>query len=342
MPIPISPGDLAAEPGVERSPLGEPGASGASLERLRLPDGRTLVRKAFDAGADWMMRATRDPGRAATLWVSGAMDALPPVIDPAIVRIERGPADREAAWVLYLEDVSASFLRRGTIVDASECRRILEALAAMHAAYWSRDAATRPHPGLADLTSLADLLRLASPETVAREASSEHPFIGVLRAGWAAFDELADELGLGDVSAAIRGILLDPEPLARALVADGATLIHSDPHYGNIAPALDRFYVLDWGLAAWGPPAVDFAWWLDQSLAFLGPRRDELIDAFRVAEAPRHRESSLDLALLAELALAGWQYLAALRAPDAGVRERRRSDFRWWCAHARRGLDRLG
>jgi hypothetical protein len=300
------------------------------------------VRKAFDAEADWMMRATHDPGRAATLWVSGAMDALPPVIDPAIVRIERGPADRPAAWVLYLEDVSASFLRRGTIIDAAECQRILDALASMHAAYWSPDANRRPDPGLADLVSLPDLIRLASPETVAREAALDHPFIGVLRSGWAAFDELTDAIGLPDIRTAIHGILADPDPLAEALLAEGATLLHSDPHYGNIAPASDRFYVLDWGLAAWGPPAIDFAWWLDQSLAFLAPSRDELIDAFRAAEGDRHRESVLDLALLGELALAGWQYEAALRAADAATRSRRRADFEWWVDRARRGLERLG
>lgn len=337
MSIPISPGDLAAEPGTERAPLGEPGASGATLERIHLADGRTLVRKAFSADADWMMRATHDPGRAATLWISGAMDRLPPEIDPAIVRIERDPSSR-AGWVLYLEDVSQHFIRRDSVVDAAESRRLLDALASMHAAYWSEDSSTRPHPGLVDLASLADLVRLASPATVAAEAASNHPFIGILRSGWEAFDELAPP----DVGSAVHGLLNDPRPLADALVADGATVIHADPHYGNIAPAPDRFYVLDWGLASWGPPAVDFAWWLDQSSRLLEPGRDALIEAFIAAEGSRHRDSTLALALLAELVLAGWQYDGALRAPHEDARTARRADFDWWVAAARRGLERLG
>jgi hypothetical protein len=44
MAVPISDGDLASEPGVVREPLGRPGASGATLERIRLPDGRLLFR----------------------------------------------------------------------------------------------------------------------------------------------------------------------------------------------------------------------------------------------------------------------------------------------------------
>jgi hypothetical protein len=336
MAIMISPGDLASAPGVERRPLGQPGASGSVLERLLFPDGTSVVRKAFSADGDWMMRATHDPGRAATLWTSGAMDALPSVIDPAILRIERDPG-HAVGWVLYLRDVSEHFLRRGSRVDATECRRTLDAMASMHEAFWSDDPTTRPHPGLVDLASLSDLVRLASPGTVQVEASSDHPFIAILRTGWEAFDELAPH----DIRAAIHRVLEEPEPLAASLIASGATLIHADPHYGNIAPSADRFYILDWGLAAWGVPALDFAWWLDQSSSFLGASREELVDAFAAAEGPRHRRATLELALLAELVLAGWQYEAALRAPTAEARARRRADFDWWVAAARPGLEHL-
>jgi hypothetical protein len=338
MPVPISDGDLASEPGVVREPLGGPGASGASgatLERIRLPDGRMLIRKAFDGDSDWMMRATHDPGRAATLWTSGVMDRLPPVIDSAIVRIERGSPGPAPAWVLYMEDVSRHFLRRGTIVDAGECRRMLDALAAMHASFAGPERSSEP--ASRDLCSLEDLLRLASPATVEREAGG-HPFIEVLRTGWTAFDELApDDLRIG-----IHGILDDPTPLAEALRAERSTLVHADPHYGNIAPASDRFYVIDWGLAAWAPPAVDFAWWLDQSSSFLGPSREDLLVAFAEAEGRRHDGRALELALLAELVLAGWQYDGALRAEDPDLRARRRADFDWWAGRARAGLERLG
>jgi hypothetical protein len=341
MPVPISDGDLASEPGVAREPLGGPGgpggpgASGATLERIRMPDGRTLIRKAFDGDSDWMMRATHDPGRAATLWTSGVMDRLPPDIDSAIVRIERGSPGPAASWVLYMEDVSSHFLRRGTIVGAGECRRLLRALAAMHAAFAGLEPSSAPPS--ADLCSLDDLLRLASPTTVERAAGG-HPFIEIVRSGWAAFDELAPD----DLRIEIHGILDDPTTLADALRAEPSTLVHADPHYGNIAPAPDRFYLIDWGLAAWAPAAVDFAWWLDQSSSFLGPSREELLVAFRLAESGRYSEQALELALLAELVLAGWQYDGALRGADPDLRARRRADFDWWVGRARAGLERLG
>lgn len=300
-------------------------ASGASLERLWLANGTTLIRKVLSPALDWMMRATNDRGRAATLWTSGTMDRLPTVIDPALSRIEHEGAE----WRLYMTDVDASFLRRGTTVGLADARRFLDALAAMHAAFWDLE--------VPDLCRLEDLLGLASPATVEREAGS-HPFLAEVQSGWQAFDALAPP----DVRAGVHAILADPGPLAEAMRAKGATLVHADPHYGNVAPASDRFYVIDWSLATFAPPAIDFCWWLDQSAAFLDPVRDDLVEAFREAEGPRHREDILELAMLAEIVLAGWQYAGALGpADDAAVRARR-ADFDWWVAGARRGLERLG
>jgi hypothetical protein len=107
---------------VSHEPI-QAGASTALLERLVLPDGRRLVSKHVTPELDWMMRATNDTGRAAELWVSGAMDRLPPVVDPALVRIEDG-------WYLYMDEVE--FHRRGTRFSPDEISRVLGALAARH------------------------------------------------------------------------------------------------------------------------------------------------------------------------------------------------------------------
>lgn len=158
--IAVSPGRLLDE-AIVRDRIGGDGASGAVLERLSFDDGSTLVVKSFSVARDWMMRATHDTGRAAELWTSGAADRLPAVIDPAIVRIEHEGDE----WRLYLRDVGEFFLRRGTIVDAAEVRRFLDATAAMHRAYWAD-----PPPGLA---SLRDLIGLASrPRSLARTRST--------------------------------------------------------------------------------------------------------------------------------------------------------------------------
>jgi hypothetical protein len=325
MPVPISEGDLAAS-ATERQPLGSPGASGATLERLVLGDGRRLVLKSFSASNDWMMRATGDTGRAAELWVSGAMDRLPPAIDPAIERIER---DGDV-WRLYLRDVSEFFLRRDSRVSVAEVRRFLGAIAQMHAAFWNVRV-----PGLA---SLEELLLLASPATAGREAGTDSPFLHVLDAGWTAFDDAAP----ADVRTAVHAILDEPSALAGALREEGTTLVHADLHYGNVAPAPDRFFVIDWGLATQAPPAVDVAWYLDQSLRFIDASAEDVLAAFAAAEGPRHDDRTLGLALLAELVLAAWQHGHALRAEAPDARAAARANLDWWIGRARDGLEVLG
>ena len=156
----------------------------------------------------------------------------------------------------------------------------------------------------------------------------------MVNAGWAVFHDLAP----ADVSEAVAAILRDPAPLAAAMEEAGTTLVHADLHYGNVAPASDRFYVIDWGLATQAPPAVDVAWFVDQSARFLDWSREDVLAAFAAAEGPLHDARTLTLALLAEVVVAGWQYADAAEGEHAVVR---RADLAWWVARAREGLETL-
>ena len=53
-------------------PLRSPGASGNTLERVTLRDGRTLSRKEASQEWNWISRATHDDGRLVRMW-SGAL-----------------------------------------------------------------------------------------------------------------------------------------------------------------------------------------------------------------------------------------------------------------------------
>ena len=106
------------------------GVSGAKLERLTFEDETSLVLKEISPAWDWMMNATHDTGRAAELWVSGAMDRCPAVIDPAIVRIEQ----TSGGWRIYMRDVSDHFLGHGAVVERADGERVIDAFAALHAA----------------------------------------------------------------------------------------------------------------------------------------------------------------------------------------------------------------
>jgi hypothetical protein len=287
------------------------GASTALLERLVLPGGRRLVCKHVTADLDWMMRATHDTGRAAELWVSGAMDRLPKTIDPALVRIEDG-------WWLYMDEVQ--FHPAGTRFTRADVRRVLDALAAMHEEFWEEQV-----PGLC---SLHDLLSLAAPRTVAQY---EGWFADFVQAGWETFAEVAPR----DVADAVLALLDDPTPLVRKLESHGTTLVHSDPHFGNAVLLPDRLVLIDWTLAAQAPPAIDFVWFLDQSSTLIDATVDDVVEDFLLAERGRVTEAMLDHACLAELVVAGWQVRHWVDREDRPVQE---ASLERFVARARRAI----
>lgn len=297
---------------MSREPIAA-GASTALLERLVLPDGRRLVSKHVAPELDWMMRATNDTGRAAELWVSGAMDRLPPDVDPALVRIEDG-------WYLYMDEVE--FHPRGKRFSPDETARVLGALADLHAAYWQA-----PPDGLC---RLGDLLALLAPERV---VDADPGFAGFVRGGWETFPKLVPS----DVADAVLALLANPSALVDELELHGMTLLHSDPHFGNAALLPDRLVLIDWGLAAAGPPAIDFVWFLDQSFSLLTASHDDVVELFLRAEDGRVRDEMVDAACLAQLVNTGWQVRHWIDREDSAAY---RANLDWFVARARRYLAR--
>ena len=100
-------GDIA-----EHTVLASRGWSGNALERVVLTDGRVLIAKRIVPGADWIGRASADPGREGLLFTSGVLDRLPDAIDHALVAAAR---DGDAWW-LVMRDVSDELLDDHSIV----------------------------------------------------------------------------------------------------------------------------------------------------------------------------------------------------------------------------------
>jgi hypothetical protein len=305
------------EQALRREPI-DNGESGAVLERIAVPGGRTIVCKHISPALDWMMPLTHDVGRAAVLWTSGTMQRCPPEIDTGIVRIE---ADGANGWRIYMDDLGSLFRKAGTRFSRAEANRLLAALAALHEEFWLEE--------IPVLARLPDLLTICSPRSARR-----HPESGfhrhVLR-GWETFAELAP----ADVADAVFALLDDPEPFARQVEQGGTTMTHSDPHFGNTAIAPERIVLIDWSLAAQTAPAVDFAWFVDQSQRFVDATHDELAEDFLRLEKGRTSPELLDLALLAELGLAGWQ---AGEWVDLEDRAAHRAGFDWIVDRARRAV----
>lgn len=310
----------------ERSPLVAAGKSGAPLERVRLADGQVLVVKHVNPGIDWIMRATGDRGRIGVLWSSGTLSRLPAVIDHAVLSVIPLPP---TAWVVVMRDLSGKLFDDGRRLSRADSRRILAAVAELHAAFRA------PH-GLEELAPLAELYRFLSPAAAGHLAAQAHvPRLAVR--GWKRFFKLVPS----DVAAAVARVHERPESLAHLLSRHPCTLVHGDLKMANLGFVGDRIAVLDWGsLTTWAPAAVDYAWFLAVNGASIDARPDEVLEDVRRAQGDAHDEEAMRLALLGALAQLGWEKaLGATGVADEGVRRRERDGLDWWTARAREGLE---
>ena len=67
-----------------------------------------------------------------------------------------------------MRDVSANFLGHGAVIERQDAQRLIDALAALHAAFWNR-----PPDGLC---GLEDLVSVVSPNVIERLLPVGHPF----------------------------------------------------------------------------------------------------------------------------------------------------------------------
>jgi hypothetical protein len=307
---------------VRREPLAAAdGRSGSLLERVVLADGRTLVVKHVLDGGDWIMRATADHGRAATLWSQGVLARVPETIDHAVV----GAEQVEGGWVVIMRDVSPYLVPDHSRIGRGDSRRVLEAAAALHAAF-------ADDPPL-QLCSLADRYGFLSPATARREAGGADEVPRLIGRGWERFAEVAP----AEVAGPVLAVLERPASLAAGLSRYPSTLVQGDLKLGNLGFAGDRVVMLDWGTqTGWAPAAVEVAWYLAINWSRIDATREQVLDDFRAAEGDRHDEDALRLALLGGLVQLGWdKALHASGHADPAVRAREAADLSWWCDRAR-------
>jgi aminoglycoside phosphotransferase (APT) family kinase protein len=142
----------------------------------------------------------------------------------------------------------------------------------------------------------------------------------------------------------------DTAPLARACLALPATLLHGDLATVNMAFEPDRpgcLTLIDWGLAAAGPPEVDVGRLLAGCAQLFGPvgtrpdretivgRLDGLVALHREAAGAAYDETALRLGLLSGITWLGWnKALDIVEHPDPAVQERERLALPWWLHQA--------
>jgi hypothetical protein len=294
--------------------------SGSRMERLSI-GGVPHVLKHLDLEDSWLMRSTGDRGqRQLELFTCGLLDALPPCIDHAVVAVAPTTASggREGT-ALLMRDVGDHLVPEGsTPITADQEYRFIDAMAALHAAYWG-------FAGSDLLISLAMHYTFLSEATSAVEAErgGEDVVPPLIRAGWGRLDTMSPR-----VARLMRELLDDLSPLVLALEATPQTLVHGDWKLGNMGGDPDgRTILLDWDRASRGPATLDLAWYLAINCDRLARTKEALIDLYRErleahgVDTAGWFETQLELALMGAFVQLGWNKLGG--NPD---------ELAWWDA----------
>jgi hypothetical protein len=299
--------------------------SGNRMEQVEFGDSN-FVLKLLNAEDDWLMRATGDTGvRQATLFGSGVLDSLPDCIDHAVCGAAADTnSTGHAVTALLMRDVSRNLIPPGNgVVPLGTHRRLLDHMAAMHAAFW----------GWTDRVGLLPLARhytFLGPDMAHQEVQRGDAAAVPLAVaeGWRRL--LAVSPIAGRLAADLAS---NPEPLVAALRVTPHTLVHGDWKFGNLGEHDDgRTILLDWDRTGAAPATLDLAWYLAVNCERLPESKDASIAAYATAlrqygiDTAEWWDRQLRLALLGAFVQLGWSKAAG----DSG-------ELGWWEARAIEG-----
>jgi len=321
----VAPAELLRDAVERRAVSGHEGKSGAGLERVRLADGRALVVKWVQPGADFTLDLTGGgPGREYLLWRDGVLDRLPDGVGHAVVD----------AWlegdttVVVMQDLGAAVLTWEDHLPPERAFWVVDRLAALHRGFLGS-----PPAGLAPLDLV---LSLFAPRRVRAVVEAGNELMSLVCRGWEIFAETV----ASDVAEPVLGLLDDPRPLAAALARGPLTLAHGDAATVNMAFEEDDLVLLDWSMPTAAPGALDVARLVAGCASVMDPTREQLLAAYRDAAGPAADERSVQLALLSGLVWLGWnKALDAAEHSDPAIRQREKADLDWWVRAARTTLE---
>jgi hypothetical protein len=268
--------------GVAEEPFENDGWSGAALTRLVRPtDGAAFILKRTSWAVDWIARSTRDHALR-----EGFVAAMPmPLPDPLVAPYHGAAADGTSVAILMpdLSDRLLAWELGAAPPDRGDLRRVVTALARLHAAPWP--IADAPDAGHRWPTApLAERLRLLAPASAARltttggtaGTAAGRRFLD----GWTAFERLAPR----DARDLVWRLDADPSPLLAALAHLPATGLHGDLKLSNVAPLPDgSIALIDWQMTTLAPVAVELGWLLVGNSGVLPLPPEALLEEYRRA-----------------------------------------------------------
>ena len=274
---------------VDRRTLGDhDGRSGATLERLTLEDGTTLVLKHADPTLE-LGGLLGIPDAELVLWDAGAFARFPAGVGHAIL-------DKwtEGGQILTLmRDLDGTVPGWSRQLTAVECERIFTAASVLHRAFVDQVPV--------GAVPLATRIGLLSPQTMASLDDPSGLAPNILR-GWEHFHDQVD----AEISDAVSAAHRDSAGLARAFASAPTTLLHADLWPVNLAIDADGVTFLDWAIATAGPAALECTVFLSGAADHVEASREEIIATFRRASGDLTDDRTMRVALFTSLCDLGW------------------------------------
>ncbi len=258
----------------------EGGLSGATLERISLSNGdlfANAVLKHINAGTNWLMHASGDArGREIAFTQSDLWERMPQAIRVPVLGVAQWSAGEGALLMPDLTPVVYPSSLCYEPADEHLVARIIDHLAAMHAAFWE-------YPGLRDHPWLATPADAFLTLTVERLGQSTGMQPGIDTYGdqamrmWPYLWRFLDD----EDGTTIWHTLMNPSALLAAAGAAPATLAHGDTWIANMgglsptplhdatadlaraqgeAAPVEQLVLLDWALVTAGPATFDSLW----------------------------------------------------------------------------------
>jgi hypothetical protein len=302
--------------------------SGATLERLEVPDGGRLVLKRLPAEGDWLTRSTDGPGRLRRLWEAGVFDRIEPVVDHTIIDV----LSEAGQDVVVMRDASDDLLPPRVPVSRETVRVLLGKLAGLH------DAGT--DEACDGLCAIGSRYAMFAPAFHAGDAGAgRHPLADRIATGWELFAEHVDP----DVAAAVFAVHRDPQGFGARFQRFPSTLLHGDAKLENLGLSDDRLVAIDWGdMTGFGPREIDVGWFALKGSIRAGCAPDELFADYAAASGRPLDPDALDLVCIGSLAQMGFRMAVGAYASGPEPPEVAGPQLEWWTARVAAALEAIG
>jgi hypothetical protein len=291
---------------------------------------------------DWVMAATNDHNwRSITVWQQGLLDRLPEEITHGIIACS---VDEEG-FAILMHNVSQNLLPEDKPLSETDNVFILDAMAALHAAFWQDSLLGNQK---LNLCKPKDFFSHTSP-VIAREIAEKNPsfVLEMIVEGRRLIPKFVD----ADIAELMNDLVHDPTPLCTALAHYPQTLVHSDVRVANLGLVRGerpRLIMLDWARQTRTVPAVDLIYFLVTSSSTQFPISfEQSIDLYKQHLAQRLGDRfdeswwqpQLKLSLLGTFStMACFKAWGAEHAEDETYRMSERADLQWWAEQARLGI----